>query len=321
MAFNRGGQAAEQAAKDAQKTFSRVEFFKLDDGGTTTLRLLDDSPDWIWTKQHSFVPTKGAPADAKGSWPGSMSATCRKDECIGSDTCYICDHMVDDKDKPRSPSLRLWARAVVREEVRGTKEMVDEGVIPASKLNKVVGHMDAEHDVEETDREGKATGNKIRQKKMILINMGMKNFFSGLQGYHDANGTVLDRDFRITRKGKGLDSEYRIISCDPYPDHDLFEDKDLREKYEVHAAKQSLSVDDVEKSILERGSDEYYAKFFDEGRQAPRSKARTKDADEGPAGESAISDDEGTSSEPAVSQERLAAMRERIREGGKKSDA
>lgn len=313
MAFNRGGQAAEQAAKDAQKSFSRISYFKLDEGDSITVRLLDDSLDWIWTKQHSFISTKDAPKGHKGKWPTTMGATCRRDECIGAEDCYICDNVLKPNGKRENPSLRLWARAVVRKEVKGTQAMVEEGLIPSNKVGRVVGHMDEEEDVEETDREGNATGKTVRQKRMILINMGMKNFFSGLQAYYDVNGTVLDRDFRITRKGQGLESEYRSIACDPYPDHDLSTDEELRAKYEAFAAKQGLSVDDVEKSILEKGSEEFYAKFFD-----PDAKVPARDSDSS-ASEDESDEDEVEQDSSRPSEDKLSAIRDRIRNGGKKN--
>lgn len=328
MAFKRGGQAAEKAAKDAQKNFSRITYFKLDDGDRMTVRLLDDSPEWIYTKQHSFVDTKGAPEDVTGkdrdSWPVKMGATCRKDECIGADTCYICDQMTNAKGKPITPATRLWARAVVREEVIGTEKMADDGLITPRMVGRVVGHMDAEHDVEETDHEGKATGNKIRQKKIVLINMGIKNFFGSLQAYFDSYQTVLDRDYRITRSGTGLDSEYRITACDKDPEHDLDANENLRAKYESFAKAQGLSVEDVEKMILDKGSEEFYARFFDPTVKAPPRKKKDE-ADDKSAAKAAEprKDDEDRGGSYASYAEpdeaELAVMRDRVRTGGRKT--
>lgn len=329
MAFQRGGQAAEQASKAGRKSFSRVEYFSLGDGEKAIIRLLDDSPEWLFAKQHNYVPTKDEPEDWGGDktgsdkpkWPTSMSATCRKDPGIGADTCYICDNMTNDKGKAMWPATRLWVRAVLREEVRGTQAMADAGRIDESDIGRIVGYRDLEHDVEETDADGNLTGKTVRRKRIVLINQGVKNFFGALQGYYDMNGTVLDRDYQVVRKGEGKETEYRIMARDPLKDFDLFKDKELRAKYEGFAAEVGLSVDDVEKMVAEKGSEEFYARFFDPtAKVPPRTSSKTEDLDDHPGGLDEFKprgDDEGSSTS---TEEKLAEMRRRMRESGRKAE-
>lgn len=321
MAFNRGGAAAEKATQ-SKKKFAKTEWFNLQPGETTTLRFMDDSDAWIWVRQHSFVDTKGAPADASDEerkrWPAKMGATCRKDPGIGKDDCYICDQMTDNKNKPLFAAIRLWARAVVREEVLGTQEMADDGKIPANKVGRVVGFKDAEQDVEETDKDGNATGNVVRRKRIVVVNMGMKNFFSALQGYYDMNGTVLDRDYRITRKGEGTDTTYNIMMCQEIPGHDLT-DPETHAKYEKYATEVGLSMDDIETMIKDKASDEFFARFFDPTKKVPPRKKKDSD-DDAPASREDSTPAVAPVEDEPVDQDRLAAMRDRVRNGGKKKD-
>jgi hypothetical protein len=119
------------------------------------------------------------------------------------------------KDGKYHASIKLWARAIVRDEIKGTKAMVEAGMIEAHEVGTTVGFQDREIEVQDTDKEGKAVGDPKKQPEIVVINMGMKNFFSALQASFDAYGTVLDRDYRITRTGTGLESEYSIVPMDP----------------------------------------------------------------------------------------------------------
>lgn len=324
MGLNRGGAAAEKATASKGK-FLKTEYLNIKNGETITVRLLDDSDRWIWVKQHSFVDTKAAPADAsdeeRKNWPTKMGATCRRDKAFDYEGCYICDEVRDPKTgKPVFPSVRLWARAVVREEVRGTQEMADEGLIKPTKVGKVVGYVDAEVEVDETDKDGNATGNKVWIPRIILVNQGMKNFFSQLQGYYEGYDTVLDRDYRITRKGEGTDTTYQIVGCDPMEDHDLTDPK-LKAVYEEYAAKVGLSEDDVEKMISERASDDYYARFFDPTQKAPPRKKKDEDKGSDESSEDAPAAAAPAEDEPPLNQDALEAMKQRVRGGGRKTAA
>jgi len=323
MAFRKGAAGAEKenkarkAERDAARG-PRVEYFKLKDEERIVLRLLDDYTEWIYVNQHGFVPTKGAPSDAseeqKKSWPAQMGAVCRHDPAFHYEDCYICDHMLNDKGKKYWPSQKFYVRALVREGFIGTQEMADEGLIPPSKVGRIAGYLDAEEEIDETDADGKATGKKITRKKFLLLNLGMKNFFSKLQGFGDVYGTVLDRDYSIQRKGTELDTDYSIVALDVDPDFDLT-DPATREEYEKHASDAGIGLKQLEEIISEKASDDFYARFFD-----PTKTVKAK-SDSSPSDDvtekAAPVEQQAKPVESSVNADKLRAMKERVRASGK----
>lgn len=327
MGLRRGGKAAEEESKKDRVQFGRAEYFKLDkDGDTLTFRLIDSPDDWIYIRQHSFAPTKGAPPDAdeaaKAKWPKTMGSTCRRDEAFKNEDgswqfpdCYLCDHPpVDPKTKrPKKAQVRLWARMVIREAVLGTQEMVDEGLIKEHQVDRIVGFRDEIVTEDEVDKDGKPTGKKVSHPRVVVANMAMDNFFGALQGYQDVyadEGGLLNRDITVTRSGTGTDTEYKFAPRNVTPGHDLA-DPETKEKYEEFAAQAHLSVKELERMITERASDEFYARFFDPTKPFPE----TKKKGDGDAAEGAPKEQQQKPPEDPVTQDKLAAMRERVRAG------
>lgn len=316
MALNRGGKAAEQEAAQ-RRTFSKAEYFKLEKSGdSTVLRFIDDSDRWIYIGQHSFVDTKDRPADVKADekWPDKMSSVCRKDKAFQDpdstpyypDGCYICDHMVKPDGKKFWPQVRLWARAVVREAVLATAEDVASGKYGDVVEGQRLGYRDVEQELKD-----EKTGVTRMVKKIVVVNMGVKNFFGAMQGYHDVYGTALDRDYHITRSGTGTETDYKIVPLDAIPSFNL-KSPELQAKYQQYAVDAQISDDDLEKMIVELSSDDYYARFFDRTKQAPAKKVK-KDSDsstEAPRG--APESEQQKPAEEAVDQSRLAEMKARV---------
>lgn len=329
MAFAKGGQQAREEVKKSLPSFNRVKYLSLEDGASVVLRLIDDSPDWIFIQQHGFVPTKGAPKDWKSesgkSWPATMNAVCRKAKNQGDlvfpehgGRCFICESMTGNKrskDGKYRPSIKLWARAIVRDEIKGTEAMANT-INPATgrpfiekhEVGQTVGFQDHEIEVQDTDKDGKPVGDPKKQPEVIVINMGMKNFFGALQASYDAYGTVLDRDYRITRRGKELDTEYDIVPMDPIMTLDeeanrqvkfTLQKDEIREPY--------LKLLDLEEVITEQASDRHYATFFDTTQEIP---TRAKKDDKADADESGTGTQEKAPDAPDA--EDLAAMRDRM---------
>lgn len=285
--FARGGQDAKEAAREqaSHGGFKKINYLRLADGESKVIRLIDDHDEWIWIHQHSMVPTKGAPEDYKPesgkSWPANMGAVCRKSQTRNGELvfpeyageCFICDEMTNPKNKRGKyyPSIRVWARAVVRKEIKGTEAMIKskdnpDGIEPW-EVGQTVGLVDAEVEVEETDAEGKSTGSTRMEKDVVVLNFGMGNFFSKFQACAEAYGTVLDRDYRVTRDGEGLETDYHPIGMDKLYDNGVLftlQDPKVREPY--------LKVVDLESIIEEQASDDYYDKFFDTRHPFPASK-------------------------------------------------
>lgn len=266
--YRRGAEAAKEASKGGGN-FARTEFFKLDDGEVAILRFLTDAepePDgsggWINVLQHQMIPTKPKPEDYTGNWPERMGCVCRNDEAfIGVyEDCYICDHIVDGN-KVKKPGTRTWALACIREEVLGDGS---EELGGPSELGKRVGLRDATREVtipakEAADGQPARKEEKITEKKIVVVNMGFKNFFGILQAFAAKNGTILDRDFWIRRSGAGLDTQYQIVSEEPIrmENGEVF---DLRESKFMDRYKTNLDLIDT---ITERSDNEFYARFFD----------------------------------------------------------
>lgn len=358
--FGKGGQAARDEASKKLGGFKKTKYLQLKDGESIVIRLLDDSNEWPYVYQHSFVPTKGAPPDwqkdtkdeDKKKWPTAMGAVCRKQKNPENNElvfpeydgeCFICDHMENPKNKRGKyfPAVKLWARALVREEVRGTQAAIDKGLCPPSKINKIIGFRDKMVEEQQTDAEGKVTGTK-KVPEIIVINQSSKNFFGGIQAVWDTYGTVLDRDFRITRRGEGLETEYDIVAMDPMdykkPVLDAegaktgefevvrwsLEDPEIKAKYDGFV--------DLEAIISEQASDRHFDTFFDNrpGHEHPVNKKDDEKRDEAKADR-----ESGVGTQAAVTQqsteddadpEDVAAMRDRLYEqagmlGGFKAEA
>jgi hypothetical protein len=254
----RGIKAAQQSAA----SFARTTFFSLKDGDSAVIRFLTDADPteledgslaggWITVLQHQNVQTKAAPAGFQGNWPGHMTAVCRNENLTdwGIESpfadCALC--MSGSKQ-----TQRTWALAVLREEVR-------EG-------GRTSGFRDVTREV--VVKEGQPP---VTEPAIVVINLGRRNFFGPISGWYGRNGTILDRDFAVTRTGDGLDTLYNPIGLDPIGTADgrTF---DLRDPefmsrylpdvegptgYAVASDKMLVPV------LADRVSDAYYGKFFD----------------------------------------------------------
>jgi hypothetical protein len=313
--FGRGGAAAEAAdeavRKASGKKFHKVPFLSIDDGEYQIVRYLTDSPDWLWVKQHTGAPTKNAPKDYTGNWPESMPATCRYDQAfegIFSD-CYICDAKLQNKWKrPCNPQVRIWAIAVLREEVTGTQEMADAGQIQPNQVGFMVGCRDVYREAPVLDADGKDTGEVKQELALVLVNQPVGNYFEGLQSSFAAYGTVCDRDYRVNRKGSGKDTEYHNISLDKTPN--LMPGTDKWQRYLDAIEEQKI---DLEKIVTDKASDDFYARFFDPNKEAP---AFNKDGDDKGSAPAA---QQSAAPSNDVDPDRLAAMRERVKGGAQQA--
>lgn len=315
--IRRGGDAAQEAADAGGGKFAKVNYFSLDENKSMVVRFLTDSPDWFYVKQHPSCPTKNKPADFKGNWPPSMPAVCRHDDAFKTfySDCYICDTPVmspHDPTKALKPAIRVWALAVEREAV------VDNGVVK--------GYRDVKEEVPARDAKGEVIENAppVKQIKILVVNMGMKNFFSGLQGIYGLFNTVCSRDMMIRRSGTGLTTDYQIIPLDEIATHKgpiftvQFDSAGIEvgrtiiapateswAKYEKAIEDQNL---DLGRLIADRASDEYYARFFDPSK-TPQPTAATGQS--GQATQQAASQPAAPAGD-VVDQDRLAAMAARV---------
>jgi hypothetical protein len=145
--------------------------------------------------------------------------------------------------------------------------------------------------------------------EVVVLNFSTNNFFGALQGYYDVFKTVLDRDFHVTRKGTGKDTDYSIIARDPIRNADGsvydLRNPETRAKYE--------GLVDLGELITAQASDDHYARYFDPTVPIPP-RRDAEDGDSAPA--SAQRSQEPMKAAPAANEpneEQMKAMRERIK--------
>lgn len=277
-------QGTEEAEKVSSKGgFARTEFLSIEDGKSVDIRFLTDHFQLITVDQHGNVPTRPAPEGYTGKWPQRMGAVCRlavndrgKRVFPEYEDCFLCMERArtgDDKTYKATP--RSWSLAVLR-------EVVMEG-------GRQVGMRDVMHEIEV---EGQG---KIVVPKIVVLNYAWGNFFSGLstiqqlssQRAPDTNGTWLDRDIRVMRKGEGLKTDYSFGPHEaigkPGADgvcrapQSLEDVHDLRDpaviaKYLEHMPGVGATAHERLISIVsERAANDFFDRFFDTRHAQPKS--------------------------------------------------
>jgi hypothetical protein len=251
-----------------------------DEGDTCFLRFIHDHEAnsayphieaWLTIRQHGGVPTRPKPDwidDDKG-WPPRMGVVCRHHRAKGVkgapplysimpdseiEECYPCDRMKNKEGKSFRATPRGWAIAVLREEV------VEDG--------EIIGYADKTRVV---DRDGK----EVEEKAFVICNMGWNNFFTHLKNYGEHYGTVLDRDYKITRTGKDKDTKYGIIPVDPLPapKGSEFKHFDLRDP--VVFERYADCPYDLDEEIMAQAEWNWHRRWFDPSYTPPK-----RDADE-----------------------------------------
>lgn len=248
--FRRGGDVAEEAAKKAAPNFARTQYFGIKDGETVIVRFITEATDWITVDQHQQVPTKGKPEGHTGNWPEKMGAICRRDTAFSGmfPDCYVCEYLVGKDKQVKKASPRTWALACIREQV------IEDG--------KMVGIRDKIREVTRKKQDG--TEETVKEKDIVVVSQGWKNFWGALQGFAGHYGTITDRDYKITRSGSTTDTEYRIIPLDPITD-------DQNNRLAVTSpdgswtewGKRYVSDYDLGDIITQQAGDEFYGRFFD----------------------------------------------------------
>jgi hypothetical protein len=260
IGLRKGGRAAQERAKAekaaAEKaraaSFKTWDYLSLDApegdniyGGSMIVRFVTDEPDWLEVKQHSWIPTKPAPKDKPSDkkWSDKWGAVCRYTIFARKDAngemvegpwfndCFICDriYLPGKNGKPDyhpKPTPRQWAWAIEREEVLGTKEMADAGEIDQHEVGLPVTYRDKL--VDHVDRDGNTT----KGLRWLVVNFAGPNFFDKLIGFANVYGTVVDRDYKITRKGASTETDYEIVALDPVTE----EVNGRRVKYDLRRA-------------------------------------------------------------------------------------
>lgn len=306
--LRKGGEGAAEASKQAPfSRGDRVGMLSLKDAESTILRYITDFDDWIYTAEHVAVPTKAAPLgdDKKPlpNWPKAMTAVCRYDEIFKEidfyKDCYVCDAKVQSSyGKPIGNAVRIWALAVLREEVFGDGSEEQGG---EKMKGKRIGTTDKMVEVETVDKDGKPTGEKVMHREYVIVNFAHKNYFSGLAACYSEYETLCDRDYKVKRIGAGTDSIYTHFALDPTVNLKPGTEK-WQTKYIDDLKERGVDLEDI---VMEKASDEFYAKFFDP--------SKTWDPKGGVKDSSAAAGDGDDSTEPdADEQAKMDALRARV---------
>jgi hypothetical protein len=242
------------------------------------------------------------------------------------------------KNKHWYGQVRCWARGVQREEV--LVETAAQAEEYGLDVGDVLGYRDYEDEVDEVDDKGEPTGKKIMKKRIIVFNGAWKNFFGPLQGFADAfKGTVLDRDYSITRTADGKDTDYNIVPLDKIElaDGTVF-DMRMPEVIDGKPTGRKLrdayldDAPDLIKMIEDRIVDEFYDRFYDDRKPEPVWNVREgDDTDKGgnngkastpaPAKESRPATEAPSApADAAASKAKLDAFRQRVRGGNPAPD-
>lgn len=302
--FRRGAETAE-ASSEAAKSGGRAQFLQIPDKAKnpTIIRLLTEYDRWIDCENHMGVPTKPAPEGFSGNWPSKMGAICQNDSMFremqdgdlpgkptgsyepGYGHCYIHEHMQDVMGQFGTSVAvakpRVWALCVVRETVRD----------PDTK--KIVGFRD------KTEEWADKTGTKHTIPMIRILSQAYGNFFGAIKQSAWVDEQVCHRDFVITRSA----NDYDITPLDPTPNH-----KPGTPSWQVYTDALELTGISLEDTIVGQSSPEYYARFFDPTKQAP------KDSGGNGSGGTPVSDAPADTSAPdgEVDPDELAEFRSRI---------
>ena len=238
MAFKKGVAAAKESAERNRFTGGTNRYFKWDPGESKTLRFLTDGCDDgcgnenLLTNLHEFVTC----------FDGSKrSFVCRR-EIDGE--CELCG----------KPDVRrreiMYAVAIWREEVKKdgkstfrTKTETIEVEEDGKKVTKVVPWVG-------------------------IVQQAPRNFWGWFYEAFEKRGTLLDRDYSVTRRGKAMETDYQ-----PYPE----------DPQELDLAKFQEFKPDLEAMLTRQASKEYYDRFLH---------GITEDKEDAEQGESQLTEEE-----------------------------
>lgn len=258
-----GAEAAEESSKGQGGIWRRPGYFSLKDKETELVRFLSDREvtpgaanqiPWVTVKVHTRAPvTSSKPEGHDGTWPETMSATCRADKLFTkryAGECPLCK--TGHKAKPRT-----FALAVLRQEV------LENG--------KLVGSVDKKRQVQKLDESGDPIEGEVEEVSDVrIVEQSWFGFFDKLAGMSARWRTLANRDIQITRKGAGkTDTEYTVSADDPIQVQDpddpskitVYDVRDPRFWARYAAMGEDLTPN-LRSYVVERCSDAYLGRFF-----------------------------------------------------------
>ena len=212
MPFRRGIDKVQESAERGSAFGGGRRYFKWDPGETKIIRFLLEGDEIVLTALHEFVQCVD---NTKRSF------VCRRE--IGEE-CELCTNP-DVKRREVAYSIAVWREAVKTE-------------------GKTVFRTKTEEI--EVDENGK------KVKKVVpwvgILQQAPRNFWSWFWSAYDREGTLLNRDYSITRNGQGMETTYA-----PYNENEQ----------EFDVAKVAEYKPDLEEMLTYLASREYYdAKLY-----------------------------------------------------------
>jgi len=217
MAFKKGVAAAKESAERNRFTGGTFHYFKWEPGESKVVRFLTDGCDDgcgnenLLTNLHEYVTC----------FDGSKrSFVCRRE--VGEE-CELCS----------TPDVRrreiMYAVAVWREESKK-----DGKIFYRTKTETI-----------EVDEDGKKVTKVVPW--VGIIQQAPRNFWGWFYEAFEKRGTLTDRDYSITRRGKAMETDYQ-----PYPE----------DAQELDLSKFDEFKPDLEAMLTRQASKEYYDRFL-----------------------------------------------------------
>lgn len=296
LSFSRGGAEAETySAEHTGPVWARTQYLpSIGKDNTIYIRFITDWTETLNVLTHSGVKTKPKPADLDedAKWPASMSASCRNDKGFAGmyNGCYICDNKLPSSfGGTASPRVRVFGLAVLREPVKGTQQMFEDGQIKENQIGRIIAFKTAKREVmipimkdgEPVKEDGKIKTKTVEQPAFVVISKGMKNFWGSLKPFYNEDGTLCDRDYSITQSKEGQDMTFIFRPMSPTEDFQPGTDKWDQLIDALHETEQY----DLEDIIIEQASDDYFNRFFIPGsntkkRSEPKKSEPVDDGDD-----------------------------------------
>lgn len=209
-----GFQAMQQAVKNINTPRTgggrRFNYFGLEDGESMILRFITDIDEIVTCDFYEFVEVTIDGKPTKQSFIVAPDYYAEDDTQNPEDWVLKYGGQVQDYNTkelgPPKPKERTVAVAVEREAIpiEGAK-----GSKPKFKYqDKII-----EVTVKKRDKDGKETGEEetLYGRNFILIRKDAKTFWGNIAGYASEFQTLVDRDYKITRSGKQLATNYGAI--------------------------------------------------------------------------------------------------------------
>ncbi len=185
----------------------KLNYFSLDPGEIVYVRFLDDFPitakfyEWIINNQGKTSEFICAPDLYKydPDWQGTdwVQKWTSVEPGIGWTKAYKSDKLILPKQTERTVGI-----AVLREPARD-----DSGNVIPNQFQDVLESLDVDNE-------------QHTALHFMLVRQALSNFWDQMVGYHGLYGTIMDRDYRIERKGGDQKTTYQAIPMNPDPDFD-----------------------------------------------------------------------------------------------------